>query len=70
MEFKANDYKPSETFKFIRECSGLTQKELAARMNKSKNWVKANEQDISRYYFEDLLKMANLFGIEIKIIKK
>ena len=70
MEFKANKYKPNETFKFMRQCSGLTQKELAEKMNKSKNWVKANEQDISRYYFEDLLKMANLFDIEIIIRKK
>ncbi len=70
MEFKANDYKPNETFKFIRQCTGLTQKEMAEKMHKSKNWVKANEQAISRYYFEDLLKMANMFDIEIKIIKK
>ncbi len=70
MEFKANNYKPSETFKFIRQCTGLTQEELAKRVNKSKNWVKSNEQDVTRYYFEDLLKIANMFDIEIKIIKK
>ena len=70
MNFKANDYKPSETFKFIRQCGGLTQQELAKKMNKSKNWVKSNEQDITRFYFEDLLKMADLFDIEIRIIKK
>lgn len=70
MEFRANDYKPSETFKFIRQCAGITQQELADKMKKSKNWVKANEQNITRYYFEDLLKMANMFNIEIKIIKK
>ncbi len=70
MEFKANKYKPSETFKFIRQCGGITQQELANRMHKSKNWVKANEQDISRFYFEDLIKMANLFDIDIIIRKK
>ena len=70
MEFKANKYKPSETFKFIRQCSGVTQKELAKQMGKSLYWVKKNEQDVTRYYFEDLLKMANLFDIEIIIRKK
>ncbi len=70
MEFKANKYKPSETFKFIRQCSGVTQKELANKMGKSLYWVKKNEQNITRYYFEDLLKIANLYGIEIIIKKK
>ena len=37
MEFKSNDYKPSEILKFMRQCSGLTQKELAAQIWKSKN---------------------------------
>ncbi len=70
MEFKANNYKPSDTFKFIRQATGLTQEELAKKVNKSKNWVKSNEQGITRYYFEDLLKIANMFDIEIKIVKK
>ena len=70
MEFKANDYKPNETLKFIRQCTGLTQNDLAKKIGKSKNWVKSNEQGVTRYYFEDLIKIANLHDIEIKIIKK
>lgn len=69
MEFRANDYKPSEILKFIRQSTGKTQKEFAESIQKSKNWVKSNEQNINRYYFEDLLKIAKENNIEI-IIKK
>lgn len=67
MEFKANDYKPNEILKFIRQSTGKTQKEFADSIQKSKNWVKSNEQDITRYYFEDLLKIAKKYNIKIII---
>ena len=70
MEFKANDYKANETLKFIRQCTGLTQETFSKEIKKSKNWVKNNEQGINRYYFEDLLKIAKLYDIEIIIKKK
>lgn len=70
MEFKANDYKANEVFKFIRQSTGKTQKEFSAEVGKSLNWVKNNEQNISRYFFEDLLKIAKLYNIEIIIKKK
>jgi transcriptional regulator with XRE-family HTH domain len=65
MEFKASDYKPNEILKFIRQNSNMTQEELAHELKKSKNWVKNNEQGVNRYYFEDLIKVANLCNIEI-----
>ena len=70
MEFRANDYKPGETFKFIRQCGDITQQELANKMHKSKNWVKANEKNISNFYFKDLVKMADLLGVDIIVKKK
>ena len=70
MEFKANDYKANEVLKFMRQSTGLTQKEFAKDIQKSTNWVKANEQDINRYYFDDLLKIAKLYNIDIIIKKK
>ncbi len=70
MEFKANKYQPNEVFKFIRQCAGVTQKELAEKMNKSIYWVKKNEEDVTRFYFEDLIKMADLYDIEVIIRKK
>lgn len=65
MEFKANEYKPNEILKFIRQSADKTQEQLAHEINKSKNWVKNNEQGINRYYFEDLVKIADLCNIDI-----
>lgn len=70
MEFKANEYSSGEIMKFMRESKDITQVELANRMGKSKNWVKSNEQGITRYYLSDFLKMANLLDIEIIIKEK
>lgn len=69
MEFKANDYKANEVLKFIRQSTGKTQEVFSKEIGKSKNWVKNNEQGINRYFFEDLLKIAKMYNIEI-IIKK
>ena len=60
MNFIANKYQANEVLKFIRQNANLTQEELAKRINKSKNWVKNNEQGINRYFFEDLIKIADL----------
>lgn len=65
MEFKANNYEASEILKFIRQNADITQKELAKRLDKSINWVKNNEQGLNRYYFDDLIKIANICNVEI-----
>lgn len=70
MEFKANDYNPNETLRFIRQSTGKTQDAFSKEIKKSKGWVKNNEQGISRYYFEDLLKIAQMYDIDIIIKKK
>ena len=70
MEFKANNYKPNEILRFMREATNLTQEEFAKRINKSKDWQQSNEYGRSNYYFKDLMSLANEFGFEIKIIKK
>ncbi len=70
MEIKANNYRPNEILKFIRQNSNLTQEELAKKLGKSKNWVKNNEQGLNRYFFEDLIKIANICNVEIIIKDK
>ena len=70
MNFIANKYQANEVLKFIRQNANLTQEELAKRINKSKNWVKNNEQGINRYFFEDLIKIADLCNIDIIIQKR
>ena len=67
MEIKANNYRPNEILRFIRQNSNLTQEELANKIGKSKNWVKNNEQGLNRYFFEDLMKIANICNVEVII---
>ena len=70
MEIKARDYKPNEILKFIRQYTNKTQDEFAKCAKKSKSWVKHNEQGLTRYYFEDLIQIANECDIEIIIKSK
>ena len=65
MEFKANNYKPNEILRIIRHSANKTQEQMAKEIGKSKNWIKNNEQGLNRYYFEDLIKIANLYDIDI-----
>ena len=67
MEIKVCNYKPNEILKFIRQNSNITQEELAKKIGKSKNWVKNNEQGINRYFFEDLIKVADICDVDIII---
>ena len=70
MQIKAQDYKPNEILRFVRQYANKTQEELASSINRSKSWVKHNEQGLTRYYFEDLIKVANACGIEIILKNK
>ena len=67
MEIKTCNYRPNEILKFIRQNANMTQEELAKAIGKSKNWVKNNEQGLNRYYFEDLIKVANVCNVDVII---
>ena len=70
MEIKANKYKANEILKFIRQNTNLTQKEFAKRINKSEDWQYSNEAGRSRYFFSDILEIANKYDLEIIIKDK
>ena len=70
MEIKANKYKPNEILKFIRQNTNLTQKEFAKRINKSEDWQYSNEAGRSRYFFNDIIEIANTYNLEIIIENK
>ena len=70
MEIKANNYRANEILRFIRQNSNMTQEQLAKAIGKSKNWVKNNEQGLNRYFFEDLMKIANICNVEVIIKDK
>ena len=70
MEIKASNYRANEILRFIRQNSNMTHEQLAKAIGKSKNWVKNNEQGLNRYFFEDLMKVANICNVEIIIKDK
>ena len=70
MKINANDYKPNEVLRFIRQNSNLTQKEFAKKINKSEDWQYSNENGRSRYFFSDLMEIAKIYNLEIIIKEK
>lgn len=70
MYIKANDYKPKEIYKFIRQSTNKKHKEFAEDIGKSEDWSKSNESGRNSYKFKDILELAKINNIEILIIKK
>ena len=48
----------------------LTQKEFAKKINKSEDWQYSNESGRSRYFFNDIIEIANTYDLEIIIKDK
>ena len=70
MKLIANNLKPKETFKTIREWTNLTQEDLAKELNKSKFGLKKYENGENRFYFETLLELCNKHNITITFEKR
>ena len=70
MEINANKYEPKDIIKIIRDSTNLTQKDFGKLVNKSSEWVKANEAGKTNYYFKDLLTLAKKCDIEIIMRQK
>ena len=69
MRINASKYEPKDVIKIVREWTNLTQKDFGKLINKSNEWVKANESDKTNLYFKDLLQIAKLNNIDIIITK-
>lgn len=70
MQINANNYKPNDIMKFMRQSTNLTQEEFAKNIGKSKAWQQSNELGRSNYFFKDLLKIAKIYNFEIIIKRK
>ncbi len=70
MEINANKYEPKDIIKIMRDSTNMTQEEFGKLVNKSSEWVKANEAGKTNYYFKDLLELAQKCNIEIIIRQK
>ncbi len=67
MKFSIKDYDAKDIIRFIREYTGLTQKQFAQKINKSYDWVQSTELGRLNYKFEDLIAICNLFNLNITI---
>lgn len=70
MYIKANDYKPNEIYKFMRQSTNKTHKDFAMDIKKTEQWSNSVETRNLNIKFKDLLELANKNDIEILIIKK
>lgn len=70
MQMKANDYKPKETIKFIREWTELTQANFAKSIHYSKKTVEGYEYGTINVSLVTFLKICKEHDIEVTICKK
>ena len=66
MKLIANNYKPNEVFKIIREWTGLSQEEIGHLVGKkNRSWAKSIENGHSRFIYHDLFDICKKNGIKI-----
>lgn len=70
MKLNVNDYSQGEVMKIIRQWTGLTQKDFAARVGKSKRTIEQYEAGIINYNVKFLKDISKKFNLEIVISKK
>ena len=70
MKLNVKDYNKGEIMKIIRQWTGLTQREFASQMNKSKRTIEQYEAGTVNYNIDFLLSLCKSFDIEIIIRKK
>jgi len=70
MKLNLKDYSKGETLKIIREWTGLTQKEFALKVGKSKRTIEQYEAGTVNYNIEFIKKISSIFNIDITIEKK
>lgn len=70
MKIVANNYKPEEIIKMIRENSGKTQSEFGKGIKRSRGAIQLYEYGMRNYDFELLLKIAKAENLVITIESK
>ena len=70
MKISFEDYNIPDVFKFIRESANITQLELAKKMHKSVQWVKAVERGTINIKLKTYLEFCRICGIKVLNVKK
>ncbi len=67
MKIIVNDYKPQYVIKFIRQATGLTQREFGDRIGKSRNTIQSYELGRIKMSFNDFVNICEIFNVKITI---
>ncbi len=67
MKINIKDYDKGDIIRFIRQSSGLTQKEFAKIMKKSKRTIEDYEASKQNYNIEFIKELAKEFNLTITI---
>ncbi len=70
MQIKANDYKPKEIIKIIREWTELTQNDFAKSISRSRKTIEGYEYGTINVSLATFLKICKAHGIEVTVRKK
>lgn len=70
MKFIANNYKPNEIIKIIREWTELTQEEFGKSIDRSKDTVQSYELGRNKMTIDKLMEIAKKHNIIITIETK
>lgn len=70
MKIIANNYKPNEVIKIIREWSEKTQQEFADSLNKNKNTIQSWELGRNKMTFNTLMEIAKKENLIITIERR
>ncbi len=69
MKINVIDYEAKDILKIIREWTGLTQKEFAKTLNRSRDSINNIENGRNRIYFDTLIEIAKTHNLKITIEK-
>jgi DNA-binding XRE family transcriptional regulator len=70
LKIKANDYRPNEIIKIVREWTGLTQEQFGKAIHRSKHTVQSMELGRNNIYLHTLLELADQYGLTVTIEKR
>ena len=70
MKVTLNKYEPKDVIRFIREATGLSQKEFGKSINKIERTIQDYEAGKRRYYTDTLKLICKVHKIEITIERK
>ena len=67
MKIILDEYEPKEIIKFIRQSTGLTQKQFGKKIGKSSDTIQSYELGRNKMSLNQFIEIAKIFNIKIQI---